>query len=150
MEYEFYPFFSNVTRSFGGKVVYFPVGLSFARLDYRDFEPTGECVISQMVRLLTDIGSVNFYNGLVSKDNVSISVDILNSLFRSAGSYGKKIPDSSVSFGAVINNILHELSIKPHTPRYTNARNISLDTKEPFTDWAVEFVNSLICPLDKG
>lgn len=148
-KYEFYPFFSNITRNFEGKVVYFPVGISFARFDYRDFEPTGECVVSQVVKLLTDIGSVNFYNGLVAKDTVCLSADILNSLFRSVGSNGKKIPDSTLSMGDIINSVLTKLRIKPSTLRHPNSREMSMNTKESFTDWAVEFVNSLIGPLDK-
>ena len=150
MNYENNPFFSKISRQFGPIRVFYPVGLLYTRLDYREFEPTGECNVSQTVKLLSDIGSVNFVRGLVVNEGVNLNSDILNNILKSAGPEGKKIPDRSFPIKSIFKSVLTLLPIKPVTERFPNSTDKSISLgKQSFSEWAIDFITSLVGPLDK-
>lgn len=150
MNYEDNPFFSKISRQFGPIRVFYPIGLVDKRLNYRDFEPTGECNVSQIVKLLSDISSVNLVNGLVVNDSVDLNPDILNDILKSEGPDGKKIPDRSFPLKSVFKSVLTLLPIKPVTERFPNSTDKSISLgKQSFSEWAIDFITSLVGPLDK-
>lgn len=150
MNYENNPFFSKISRQFGYIKVFYPIGLLYTRLDYREFEPTGECNVSQIVKLLSDIGSANFVRGLVVNESVNLNPDILNNILKSAGPEGKKIPDRSFPLKSIVKSVLTQLPIKPVTERFPNSTDKSISLgKQSFSKWAIDFITSLVGPLDK-
>ena len=150
MNYENNPFFSKVGRQFGQLRIFYPIGLLFTRLDYREFEPTGECNVSQTVKLLSDIGSANLVRGLVVTEGSNLNPDALNVILKSGKPDGVKIPDRNFPIRSIIKSVLTQLPIKPATERFPKSVDLSFNLgKQSFSEWAVDFINSLVGPLYK-